>query len=885
MFASRKIMIMKRLAAVLVVALMSCSVIAQTPGVTLNSLPAAPPLVGSEAIPESTAGCNGPGCTYRTSPAAIATYVRGGLGTLTNTTIDSTSNSLIGVYAAASILRARDYGILPTNADTVNDTGFALLKTKMQSSATTVWHVIFEPGAYTYTNNRWLYGVNQVIIDAYGTTFQNTNNDGGFVDEQPLNIYNFFSTGGDVSIFSQTHANGFQINTAAAGDVFVATSSAADAAQFSAGMPAIIYGYDQQGDTQPPDMRYFEYVTVSAASTTAIATLGSITGGNYTANGGAHTYGTAASPIALTTSGSGTGATAIITVAGNTVIAVKIVAPGTGYAVNDTISATTANLGAAGTAGLIVPVTALGAVTFADPLKNLYDSRWQDTQMTSFGNLYFGAPRIYPLANTAYTNYNFPQLIWVKGATFIPNPNAPTNKSLQLAANLLIYEDVTSQAANFVMGNKAIVKRSTFVGGANACDKLQDSVTIEDSTLNALTVQPYSITDCVGTNSVTLTRNKLYGDVNISPRSLSMSGNDIIPKASGNFAGIVTLDSWPIRSVELDNNRVFNTGGISFGFSNTASPGFALTAGTGSTANTIELTYNQTVADRVDYGMLFTDATTGCVSTAATAIYVSGGSLVITAPGCTYTSGDTINIYDVMAKYDGGGNTIVGAQVPFWRNAATPVDGIKYPAGSVFPDISIGGTGLGKFNLWGTGNFFQSNGALPGTVRMYANNTQIWNVSSGVFSLAAPTNINASNNAATNIGTGTTSSLVTVGGGSDGVIINSGLGTGYIKDTALISTGTKFTAVGTGCTVGATTGGASAGTFALAAGPCTSVAITINGATGLTAPTGWACRANDRTAPTVLIGGESSSTATTATLTIPAGAGATDVISFGCTGF
>lgn len=99
------------------------------------------------------------------------------------------------------------------------------------------------------------------------------------------------------------------------------------------------------------------------------------------------------------------------------------------------------------------------------------------------------------------------------------------------------------------------------------------------------------------------------------------------------------------------------------------------------------------------------------------------------------------------------------------------------------------------------------------------------------------------------------------------------------------STGTKFTAAGTGCTVGTTTGGASAGIFTLAAGPCTSVAITMAGATGSTALNGWTCQAHDRTAPTVLIGGESSSTTTTATITIPAGAGTTDVISFSCVGF
>lgn len=99
---------------------------------------------------------------------------------------------------------------------------------------------------------------------------------------------------------------------------------------------------------------------------------------------------------------------------------------------------------------------------------------------------------------------------------------------------------------------------------------------------------------------------------------------------------------------------------------------------------------------------------------------------------------------------------------------------------------------------------------------------------------------------------------------------------------AIISGGTKFTT--SGCSVSATTGGAAAGTFTLGANTCT-VVVTINGATGATAPNGWSCQAHDRTAPTVLIGGESSSTTTTASITIPAGAGATDVISFSCTGY
>lgn len=99
---------------------------------------------------------------------------------------------------------------------------------------------------------------------------------------------------------------------------------------------------------------------------------------------------------------------------------------------------------------------------------------------------------------------------------------------------------------------------------------------------------------------------------------------------------------------------------------------------------------------------------------------------------------------------------------------------------------------------------------------------------------------------------------------------------------AIISGSTKFTT--SGCSVSSTTGGAAAGVFTLGANSCT-VVITINGATGATSNNGWTCQAHDRTAPATLIGGESSSTTTTASITIPAGAGATDVISFSCTGY
>lgn len=94
------------------------------------------------------------------------------------------------------------------------------------------------------------------------------------------------------------------------------------------------------------------------------------------------------------------------------------------------------------------------------------------------------------------------------------------------------------------------------------------------------------------------------------------------------------------------------------------------------------------------------------------------------------------------------------------------------------------------------------------------------------------------------------------------------------------SGGTKFTA--SGCSNSTTVGGATAGTFVSGTtGTCT-VTITMNGATGLTAPNGWSCHASDQTTPANLIAQSASST-TTATIT---GTTVTnDVISFSCMAF
>jgi hypothetical protein len=106
---------------------------------------------------------------------------------------------------------------------------------------------------------------------------------------------------------------------------------------------------------------------------------------------------------------------------------------------------------------------------------------------------------------------------------------------------------------------------------------------------------------------------------------------------------------------------------------------------------------------------------------------------------------------------------------------------------------------------------------------------------------------------------------------------------GTLKAAALQIAGTTFTV--SGCSAGTAVGGASAGRFSLGAVSC-SVVITMNGATGLTATNGWSCKANDETTAagnTLLY--FSANSQTTATLSVPATAGTSDVIDFACTAF
>jgi hypothetical protein len=636
------------------------------------------PLSHAQAPASSLMGCSSTG-TCAPGPVTLGTGLSmssGGVlsatGNLpseaTGNVICNTSGATAAVAGCATqVVYASQFGISSSNTASQNNTGLALLQTYLQSSSTVIWEVVFAPSSspYLYTNNRWLFGVRNVIIDGYGVSFENTNTSAAYSQSVPLYINDPFDDTGS-AFCCTTYVNGYTVNTISQGVASLITSTAANSSNFAVGNEVLLYGFSQQEPSYPPADRYFEYAYVSAVNAATISGV-AITGtaGQFSCTCTGLTVG---AQVAISGTFGGTGS---ITGYSNP----------TNYYVSATNGTSTFTLQTSAQAAIVTTAgtptgltyTETGTVTLTEPIKNFYDSRWWDVANSSTG-LNDGAPRV---LNLNRTNYNQANLIYIRGATFIADPNYAANNDLpiQLPANLLILEDVTASNFNLVASERAIVRRGAYVGCQSDTDKEIDFAEIHDSILSYGTcggVRAFG--DGATNNNLYMDHNLFYGQVSAGSRHWVMDDNDIIPSSSSYSALVTGGSTSPITTASFKDTRVANTGGIGYAFVNQISPGYSLTAGTGSGANTIEITLNiASNGPYVDYGLTVTDATTSCTSTGITAIYASGSTEVITAPGCTYTSGDTINFYDVNTIYDQGGNTVIGpTQVPFFRGPPGP---------------------------------------------------------------------------------------------------------------------------------------------------------------------------------------------------------------------
>jgi hypothetical protein len=126
--------------------------------------------------------------------------------------------------------------------------------------------VIFPPGHYIYTNNRWLLGVGSVTILMHGSKLQNVSTNAWDENKRFLNTRDFWDDSGDVprSSGSSVLNNGFILADAAIGDVTVAMDTAGEETNFAVGDRVYLQGFNQQDGGYPPNTRYFQWNEIAS---------------------------------------------------------------------------------------------------------------------------------------------------------------------------------------------------------------------------------------------------------------------------------------------------------------------------------------------------------------------------------------------------------------------------------------------------------------------------------------------------------------------------------------------------------------------------------------------------------------------------------------------
>ena len=183
-----------------------------------------------------------------------------------------------GVIATARVSAAAEAVHRLTGCETMNanwfgakgdgktDDGEALtrLREAMRADPSRHHRVVFPPGHYKYSNNRWLFGVNKATIEAFGAQFENISDSHWHADKRPLNTHSIWDEVGDVPESApKTYTVGSRIGDAAIGDTRV---TLLEGDKFTSGERVLLHGFNQQDGGFPPNLRYFQWNRIAAAN-------------------------------------------------------------------------------------------------------------------------------------------------------------------------------------------------------------------------------------------------------------------------------------------------------------------------------------------------------------------------------------------------------------------------------------------------------------------------------------------------------------------------------------------------------------------------------------------------------------------------------------------
>ncbi len=167
-----------------------------------------------------------------------------------------------------------DVSTAGVRGDGATDNAFALQQLRDSLIARdrhAYWRLVFPPGDYLYSNNRWLYGLTRVRVSGQGATFQSTSTARYVNDFNAFPRQGMFSLQGDLDSAPrgpgerpELYISGDRIATAEAGQQSITLTDPADAARYEAGDRILVHGYALMSFGYTPNLREFEWRRVSA---------------------------------------------------------------------------------------------------------------------------------------------------------------------------------------------------------------------------------------------------------------------------------------------------------------------------------------------------------------------------------------------------------------------------------------------------------------------------------------------------------------------------------------------------------------------------------------------------------------------------------------------